>query len=158
MFVYNFLDFRHDFFGRRVIEQMDLQLPAAFRSRSIQVQVLDYRRMGIQPAPAISTGGAQSVVMLPIREAIIANQASEQATGACYRLLIIPANVMQNRASQTYEVRWVLMEVATGAQVWTLLTRSSRLTVWRNDENSEARVRDILDQVFADFRASGLID
>ena len=157
VYVYNVLDIRARYFGRRVIEQIESQLGARLDESGVRSAQLRFKDSPVSLSFVDGMTTGQSFQRAPVFETIGANLGREREFGARYRLIILPANFEQEGAWQTYDIRWLLMDVRSNAIVWTFMTHNRRLTLWRNDENSERRGRQILDRVFEDLRTQAIL-
>jgi hypothetical protein len=144
-------------FGRRMLEQIDQQLAARLTENGVRSERLMFKDSPVALLYAETNRPGQSYDRIPVLETVYANRERESALGVQYRLIIIPANFASEGAWQTYDIRWILMDVAHSDIVWSLVTHNRRMVIWRNDENSVRRGQALIDEVVTGLQTSGLL-
>ena len=157
LYVYNFLDVRAQMFGPRMLDQVSRQLAMRLTENGVRSAAIMFKDSPVALGYSQTMTYGQSFDRIPIAETIVANHQRETEIGAQYRLIIIPANFSQEGAWQTYDIRWLLMDIPSNSLVWSFLTHNRRMTLWRSDENAERRGRALIDEVMADLRAQSIL-
>ena len=162
VYVYSFLDVRDQQFGPRMLDQLDQQLTADLSAEGVSSKVLRFKDSTVgetfaQSGQQPGAWGYSGSDLIPVNQTIASNAADERATGARFRLIVFPANFSTQGAWQFYDVRWILIDAATGVRVWQNVYKTSHLTWWRNDEDSVNRAKGMLAKVMADLKGTGLL-
>ena len=153
IYAYSFLDLRDAELGPTMLSQIDLQLIQSLANASVSVKVLRFKDSDIGRSYATTNSG----MSVPVRQTIESNSQEEKAYGAAYRLVIFPSKMTLSGAWKFYDIRWDLIDVKSGNRVWSSSSQGKHLTMWKNDEEPEARAKVIVDGVIAEFKKSGLI-
>lgn len=152
VYIYSFLDAREDQFGPTMLDRTTYQLSEQLAEKGVRTQLLTFKEspLGLSYVFSDTTG------MLPVDAVIRRNQPAEAALGAKYRLIIFPAAFNLYETAQSYEIRWMLVDVVTDRIVWRTSTLGSR-TIWSsNDEDAEQRATTLVSGVIAEMAASQL--
>lgn len=153
VYAYSFLDLRDAELGADMLSQIDAQLTQSLASANVAMKVLRFKDSEPGRSFATTSGG----MSVPVRQTIDSNLSEEKAQGTDYRLVVFPSKITLSGAWKFYDIRWDLIDVRTGRAVWSSASQGKHLTMWKNDEDPEARAKVIVDGVVAEFKKSGLI-
>lgn len=166
VYVYSFLDIRDEWFGPRMMQQLDDQIISGFKSETIRSNLLNFKDspIGQSFSQATSTcrGGlwgcrTSSSEIIPVRDVIVGNASDEAKSGAAYRMVVFPASFTRSGAWQYYTIRFSLYDVKTGSRLWSFNYNGRHLSLWRADEDSAGRVSKMMTEVLADLKRCGFI-
>lgn len=161
VYVYSFLDVRKDEYTPKVLAQFDADLVARLRALGISSKVFHFTESSRSQEEFFAnkvTDGAQSQSrMIPVGETIDGNVADERAAKARFRLVIFPDNFTLAGAWRFYDIRFMLMDIASGRTILEYAYSGKHMVILKNSENAEARSRKILDGAFAEMRAKGAL-
>lgn len=147
VYVYSFLDLRNSDLGTRMVQEVNTQLVAQLAAHTVTAEVMTYAQASEGKVPPFGT------VMVPVGEIVQSNLGREQEFGAEFRLIIMPSQMNLYGATQSYEVNWSLVEIATGETVWSTTMRGDRTVWWSQDEDYQSRaetvVLGVIDQMVA---------
>lgn len=167
IYVYTFLDVRDAEFGRKVIDQFELQIVDALAAKGIRAKALRFKRSSVGAGyispPASTTGGNWfsgysygKTDVVPVEQVVASNVADELAVGARYRLLVLPSSYNVYGSWQHYTLRWVLMDIKSGGMLWSHSYSGKHLMLWKPDENSVKRARKLVDGGLSELISSPL--
>ena len=157
IYVYSFLDFREAEFTRKVLDTISSDLTERLKAANCASQILEFRKtpQGEFLSDAFAVGTSSTPI--PVRAVITGNAAQEAASGAKLRLLIFPARYDVAGAWRFYSIRWMLYVPGNNRPFLDYTYSGKHLVMWSNSENASARSKKILDAVFDDSKANGLI-
>ena len=94
---------------------------------------------------------------LPLKQVVAENAADERATGARYRLVVLPSNFEVMGAGQFWNIRWSLIDIRANRVVWSTTIEGNRIIWWRTTEGAEPRAKGIVDKFMEALRAGGMV-
>jgi len=157
VYIYSFLDVRQEEFSPKVLQQLDDDLKARFSVAQVRVKSLSFRNSSTGQFYSTENTGSGST-LIPVERTIKENEADEHSEGANFRLIIFPSNFTVSGAWRFYDIRCLLIDVTDNRTRWTYIYHGSHLVIWKESENAAARSKKILDAMFADMRARGLLN
>ena len=169
VYVYSFLDVRTEDMGPRMVDQLNSQLEQALNCASVQTKFLlfrdaetaapsdEVRSESSRPMPELVPNLTEGRTSVPVMGTIARNTAAEAASGAKYRLVVLPSYMSQWGDFRSLDVSWRLTDINTGRVIWAFTT-TDRIYQWgRNDVNSRARAASLVKKAMAALRKYGLI-
>jgi hypothetical protein len=165
VFVYSFLGVYLDDFGEETLDLFGEQLPAALAKEGVKPRFARFDSSWVAYAFPVTEAGTTSdgifvrahrSYQVPYGEAIATKAADEAAAGAQYRLIVFPAGFSDDAGVNSYEIRWDLIDIRSGARLWTYTYKGSHLVglVW--GQNSKGRANKFVKAGLAEMRKAGL--
>src|SRR5689334_1261288 len=151
LYIYSMLDLRANQFGATMVAEVNQRLRARLAEHGVTTEMVTYADARDDKAPAQFES-----VQVPLAQIVIAHEPQEQAFGATYRLIVMPASMRIGGAGQSYDVNWVLMEISSGRVVWSTTLQGSRTIWWSQSEDASGRATAFVDGVIAQMESSGL--
>jgi hypothetical protein len=157
IYIYSFLDLREIEFTRKVLDALDSGLKDRLHAVNADATILEYRQtpQGEFLSDSLSVG--QSSTAVPVRAVIAANATQEAATGAKLRMVIFPSRYDVAGAWRFYDIRWLIYAVGSNKPVLDYTYHGKHLVMLKNSENATGRANKLLDAVFDEMKAKGLI-
>jgi hypothetical protein len=166
VYVYSFMDVRESEFGPRILNQLDKQLLTELDADGVPAKILRFKQSAVgrdyveeapSSHPAPFEYHTQSSALVPVARTIAANAPDETAVGAGFRLIEFPLSFSTQGAWRYYAVRWDLIDVASGNQVWSKVYNGSQPASLGSGEDAQSRASAMLKAMIADFKKAGLL-
>lgn len=159
VYVYSFLDVRETEFTQKVLDNFDAALTSRLGGTGVSSKILHYsqvKQADGQFTARRSLEGSDNQA-IPVEATILRNLDDERAQKADYRLIIFPSNFESTGAWRYYEIKFILVNIATNRTVLDYTYQGRHMVVFKNSENADARTKKILDSFFAEMKSKGLI-
>ncbi|WP_447726492.1 hypothetical protein [Sphingomonas koreensis] len=160
VYIYSFLDVREDGYTTKVIDQFDADLIARLGTVSASGKILRFKQSKLNRTEEFFAGGSldgSESRAIPVMQTIASNLQNEIAANARYRLIIFPSNYIVSGAWRHYEIRFVLMDTITNSRVMNYDYSGRHMVLFSSSENAAARSKKIIDALFAQLTAEGLL-
>lgn len=157
IYVYSFLDFREAEFTRKVLDTLNADLEERLKGLNTSSHLLEFRKTPQGEYLSDSIGVGHSTTAVPVPAVIAGNASDEAASGAKLRLVIFPSRYDLAGAWRFYDIRWLLFVVGNKRPFLDYTYRGKHLVMWSNSENADARSKKILDALFDELKAKGLL-
>ena len=149
---YSFLDFREDYLGPKMLEQINQQLKMAFSGRSIDIQLMLFKDSKAYESFTITEDSN-----VPIGSVLNEGYAKEREMGASHRLIVFPKKVVSSGAWVFYNLSLSLYDLNSNALVWSTTLNGKHVNTMTADEVPEARAKLIVSGIFNELNKSGLL-
>ena len=153
VYVYSFLDLREGMFGATMLAAVNQQITDKLAAAGVKAKVLSFK--------ATDTGRyfpvTQASADIPVDKVIAANSHDEADFGARYRLIVFPLATETQGAWVIYDLRWELVDVRSGQDVWIVKSHGSHMVMLQADEQPESRAAEVVDDFIAQLRKYGLV-
>lgn len=160
VYIYSFLDIREDGYTGKVLDQLDADLLARLGTLTASGKVLRFKDSKLNRIDEFTASGSlngSESRSIPVMQTIESNIQDEIASNARYRLIIFPSNYTVSGAWRHYEIRFVLMDTITNSRVMNYDYSGRHMVLFKESENATARSKKIIDALFAQLSAEGLI-
>lgn len=153
VYIYSFLDLREGMFGPSMLAATNRQLVDKLAAVGVKAKVLPFKQSEQGRYFPVTRASAE----IPVEKVIAANAAEEAALGARYRLIIFPQATENQGTWFVYDVRWELVDIKTGRNVWVVKTHGGRLIMWHADEEPEGRAATLVDSLIKEMKTAKVI-
>ena len=153
IYIYSLLDLRDAEFGPSMLAEVEKLLTFELAKGAAISKVLRFKDSEIGRYYSTTSGG----MSIPIKQMLDSNLHDEQGFGADYRLIIFPSKMTLTGAWKFYDIRWEIFDIKTNKRIWGSISQGKHLTLWKSDEDPQARAKTIVDAVIAEMRKSGIL-
>jgi hypothetical protein len=152
VYVYSFLDLREKELGPKNLAEIERQMGEALTRHGVRNKQLWFNRAPVRDEIALNQQKRGNWFLdlgtsarVPVNEVIASNAEDEKVFNPQTRLVVFPVDTVQTSTGVRIHVRWILAEAASGKVLWSAVSTTDNMNMWKADEYPEKRAFMLVD-------------